>query len=245
MSRYVLVHGAWEGAWSWESVTPVLEAGGHEVVSVELPGSLSNMQGMGDVNADSYVETVGRALAGGDGRAILVGHSLGGTIISQAAERYPEQVGRLVYVTAFLLESGGSALEAMQSDSAGQLLPKLVFSEDQSYATVSSDVWREVAFHDAEASAIEAALPRLAERQAVEPFVKPLVLTEENFGAIAKTYVRTSIDRILTPALQDRMIGSWPVERVHTLQSGHFPALSRPSELASVLLLAAGMHKAA
>ena len=48
--------------------------------------------------------------------------------------------------------------------------------------------------------------------------------------------VRTEIDRVLTPALQERMIGNWHVEQVVSLEAGHFPALSVPEELAGALL---------
>lgn len=245
MSRYVLVHGAWEGAWSWENVVPLLEAKGHGVVTVELPGSSSNMKPVDEVTLDAYVSAVAEALGSGEDQAVLVGHSLGGTVISQVAERFPERIERLVYVTAFLLENDASALETMQSDEDGQLLPKLIFAEDQSYAKVPEDVWREVAFHDAKAAAIEAALPRLIEKQSTEPFVAKLELTDELFGAVPKAYIRTGIDRILTPALQERMIQSWTVEKVVTLDSGHFPALSVPDELAEALLSIAAIEKAA
>jgi pimeloyl-ACP methyl ester carboxylesterase len=245
MSRYVLVHGAWEGAWSWENVVPVLEAKGHEVVTLELSGSSSNMKSIAEVSLDAYVSAVADILAETDDKVVLVGHSLGGTVISQVAERFPGRIERLVYVTAFLIENGATALETMQSDSAGQLLPQLVFADDESYATVSEDVWRNVAFHDAKPDAIEAALSRLAEKQATEPFVAKLELSNDRFGSVPKVYIRTEIDRILTPALQDRMIQNWPVEQVVSLDAGHFPALSMPEQLAGALLSLAAADRAA
>jgi pimeloyl-ACP methyl ester carboxylesterase len=238
MKRHVLVHGAWEGAWSWENVVPLLEEAGHVVLSVELPGSSSHMKALDEVTLESYVSAVATALEGSDDQVVLAGHSLGGTVISQFAERFPERVDRLVFVTAFLIGNGSNALETMQSDADGQLLPRLVFSEDQSYATATEDVWRKVAFHDARAAAIEAALPRLTERQSTEPFVANLELSESRFGSVLKTYIRTSLDRVLSPALQDRMLSNWPVDDVVTLEAGHFPALSMLEVLAGALLSA-------
>jgi pimeloyl-ACP methyl ester carboxylesterase len=245
MSRYVLVHGAWEGAWSWEAVVPQLEAAGHQVVNVELPGSSANMKPLSEVSLDAYVAAVGAALADSDDPVVLVGHSLGGTVISQAAERFPDRIERLVYVTAFLIEDGANALETMQSDANGQLLPRLEFAEDESYAKVAEEVWREVAFHDATEAAIEAALPRLAEKQSTQPFVAKLQLSHERFGSVPKSYIRTGLDRILTPALQDRMLQNWPVEQIVSIDAGHFPALSMPEELAAALLTAATIKRAA
>ena len=59
-----------------------------------------------------------------------------GAVISQVAELIPEKVEKLIYVAAFLLKEGGSVLEAMQSDPDGEFLPEIIFSNDQSYATV-------------------------------------------------------------------------------------------------------------
>ena len=237
MSRYVLVHGAWEGAWSWENIVPALESRGHEVVVVKLPGSYGNEKPINEVTLESYVAEVAKAIEVSDQPVVLAGHSLGGVVISQVAQRFADRIERLVYVTAFLLENGGSAIEAMQSDAEGQMLSKLVFSEDQSYAQVPEEVWREVAFHDAEAKDIDSALSRTAKKQATEPFMAKLELTDEQFGRVPKAYIRTTLDRVLSPALQDRMIQNWAVDEVVTLESGHFPALSMPKKLASSLLV--------
>ena len=51
-----------------------------------------------------------------------------------------------------------------------------------------------------------------------------------------KTYIRTTIDRVTTPDLQDRMIENWQVDEVHNLVSGHFPAFSVPQKLAELML---------
>ena len=126
----------------------------------------------------------------------------------------------------------------MQSDSAGELLPEILFSNDQSYATVLEEALRRVGFHDVEETAIQRVLPLMAERQATEPFMAKVVVSEEKFGSVPKTYIRTALDKVTTPALQDQMISNWPVEAVLDLQSGHFPAFSIPEELAALMLQA-------
>lgn len=60
-------------------------------------------------------------------------------------------------------------------------------------------------------------------------------LSQQRFGSVPKTYIRTTIDKITSPALQDEMVANWPVDRIHVLASGHFPALSMPEELAAVM----------
>ncbi len=236
MKHYILVHGAWEGSWSWENTAPELERHGHTVTALDLPGSHGNAQDIPRVTMASYVKTVAEAIKPLDHKVILVGHSMAGAIVSQVAELMPEKVERLIYVAAFLLRSGDSVLEAMQRDPDGEFLPALTFAEDQSYATASEKVLRDIAFHDLDETDILRAVPRMAEKQATEPFASKITVSAERFGSIPKTYIRTTTDKITSPALQDEMINSWEVENIEVLPSGHFPTLSMPEKLARSML---------
>jgi pimeloyl-ACP methyl ester carboxylesterase len=243
MSHYVLVHGAWEGGWSWENVIPFLESSGHKVTIVQLPGSSGNTKLIDEVTLDSYISEISEVIESSKEQVVLVGHSLGGVSISQVAEKMPDRIDRLVYVAAFLLQDGATALEAMQSDAGGEMLPQLLFSDDQSYAEAPESAWRNIAFNDASIDAVNSALPRLAQKQATEPFVAKLELSTERFGSVPKYVVRTSLDKVFSTGFQDRMIENWPVVEVVTLESGHFPALSMPRKLASTLLSMAPVQK--
>lgn len=238
MKHYILVHGAWEGSWTWDNTSPVLKEQGHTVTAIDLPGSYGNKQAIPDVTMASYVKTVAEAIRQLDHKVILVGHSMAGAIISQVAELIPEKIERLVYVAAFLLKNGDSVLAAMQRDPDGEFLPELIFSADQSYVSASEQTVRNIAFHDVEEKAIRHALPLMAEQQATEPFMAKVAVSDEKFGSVPKTYIRTTIDKITSPALQDELIANWDVDSVHVLASGHFPMLSMPEKLAEVLLSA-------
>ena len=94
-----------------------------------------------------------------DHPVILVGHSMNGALISHVAEQIPEKIERLIYVTAFLLKDGGSVLEAMQNDPDGGVLPEVVFSDDQAYATLPEPALRKMGFHDIKESLVPRFLP--------------------------------------------------------------------------------------
>jgi hypothetical protein len=66
----------------------------------------------------------------------------------------------------------------LQNDEDGQLLPKVVFSEDQSYAMVEEKTWRAVALHDVKEKTIQRILPKMADKQATEPFMTKVNLSE-------------------------------------------------------------------
>ena len=87
MTHFVLVHGAWHGAWCWEKVAPLLEARGHAVHAIDLPGHGDDPQPPGTVGWDDYMKRMGEALAACAEPPVLVGHSLGGAVITGAADR--------------------------------------------------------------------------------------------------------------------------------------------------------------
>ena len=238
MSHYILIHGGWEESRSWKDVSPILEQNGHTVTAIDLPGHGENKLAVSQVTMAGYIQTVVGAIKQLDHNVILVGHSMTGAVISQVAEQIPERIERLIYVAAFLLKEGGSVLEAMQSDPDGEFLPEIVFSDDQTYATVPEQTLRSIGFHDVEEKVIRRVLPLMVEKQATEPFIAKVVVSDEKFGSVPKTYIRTTIDKVTSPALQDAMIANWKVETVHDLQSGHFPAFSVPEKLAKLMLQA-------
>jgi pimeloyl-ACP methyl ester carboxylesterase len=241
MSHFVLVHGAWEESGMWDNVAPILRQNGHTVTAVDLPGHGANKKEGLQVTTELYIEALVDLISKLDYPVILAGHSMNGALISHVAERIPEKIERLVYVTAFLLKNGGSVYSAMEGDADGGAFPYVEYSDDQAYATLPEASLRKIGLHDVDQAEIERILPMMAEWQGTGPFMSEVAVTEDNFGSVPKTYVRTSIDKMISPALQDTMILNWEVDSVFELESGHFPTSSVPDELADTLLRAAAI----
>jgi pimeloyl-ACP methyl ester carboxylesterase len=236
MKNYVLIHGAWGAAWEFDNVAELLSNEGHHVVALDLPGHGENKANIADVTMQAYVKTVVNAINELDEKVILVGHSLAGAIISQVAEVIPEKIDRLIYVAAMLLKTGDSPLSVMQSDSDGHLLPNTQFSEDGSYATLSEDTVRNILLNDVKDQGyLDNIVPKFLFKQATEPFMAEAHLSEENFGSVAKYYIKASIDKVISPAAQEKMLENWQVNEVVSLESGHFPLTSIPQDLTKVL----------
>ena len=118
MARFVLIHGAWHGAWCWAALRETLLAAGHEVVAPDLPG-----HGAGSpwwrATLGSYARSaIDAARSLGEG-AIAVGHSLGGLVITEAAARAPGAFVGMVYLCAFAPLPGENLLSLAQADTEG------------------------------------------------------------------------------------------------------------------------------
>src|SRR5215218_4656827 len=108
MSTYVLVPGAWLGAWAWQSVAASLREHGHTVHPMSLTGLAERVHLAGpDVNLDTHITDLTNLLQYEDlSDVILVGHSYAGFFMAGVAERAAERVNTVVYCDSGPLPNG-------------------------------------------------------------------------------------------------------------------------------------------
>ncbi len=135
MSTFVLVHGAWQTAASWDLVVPRLQKAGHRVVVPRLSGLENDEVPLSPaITLRTHIQDVGRLLISENLEPItLVGHSYAGMIISGVAESLPDRLDRLVYVDAFIPAHRQSALD---------LLPPPVAEMFRQTAESTGEGWR-------------------------------------------------------------------------------------------------------
>lgn len=236
----VLVHGAWMGASSWDRVAADLRARGLSVKAVELPGHGADPTPPDRLTLAGYVDAVLAALPA-DGRAVLVGHSMAGMVISAAAERAPERIARLVYVAAYLPQNGQSLYQLSAGDADSQVGKYWTQADPKTYspATIRADGIAEVFCADCSA-ADQRALVATHRAEAVPPLGTPVALSAGRFGSVPRVYVHTLKDRAVSYGLQQRMLAAaGGAARVVTLDSGHLPMLTQPRAVADAIADAA------
>lgn len=178
MSTYVLIHGAWHGSWCWDEVAPLIAAEEHVVCAPDLPGHGRNADLVKSATLDAYVSYVCGILDSLGDPVILVGHSMGGRVVTQVAEFRPEKVRLLVYVAGILLRNGGSKL-----NDANSLLNRNLVPHGRKMQTVKPDATRRVFYGDCpEETAARAG--SLLVPQAVEPMQAAMRTTEGSFGSV-------------------------------------------------------------
>ncbi len=236
MSAYVFVHGAWHGGWCWDKVVPLLEGAGHKAIAVDLPGHGGDETPIAQATFEAYCNKARELVEAQPEPVILVGHSMGGRVVTQVAELCPDKIRTLVYLAAILLRNGENTIPA-DPDTGETLLDRSVIeSDDGSYQTLREDSIKELLFHDCSDDDTDRAMALLESRQASQPFTIPMRLTNENFGRVRKVYIECLQDKAMTPGQQRMMYTLTPCDKVISMNTSHSPFLSSPQELADHLV---------
>jgi pimeloyl-ACP methyl ester carboxylesterase len=126
MSDFVLVHGAWHGAWSWDAVTERLRAAGHSVVTPDLAFIPGAVPASGDVTLASHIAGALEVIRShGLTDFVLCGHSYGGMVATGIADAIPECVRGVLFLDAYVPRDGDSvsSLSGGPADRDGLLSP--------------------------------------------------------------------------------------------------------------------------
>jgi pimeloyl-ACP methyl ester carboxylesterase len=236
MARFVLVHGAFGGAWSWEPVVAPLEAAGHTVETLDLPGGGEDRTPVEEITLESCAERVCDVLASRHEPAVLVGYSMGGAVITQAAGRCPDRVASMIFVAAFMPADGQSLLDLTQlPEGEGDMIQaNIVVEGEPPLASLPSDAAAAAIYNCCPPDVAAAAVAR-RRPQAVAVFATPVSVDDGRLSALPRSYVLTRQDNSIPVALQRRMIAEHPCARVVELDTDHAPQLSATDELVAAL----------
>ncbi len=224
----VLVHGAFADGSSWNKVIPILQRKGYQTIAVQNP--LTSL--------DDDVKFTERALAEVEGDIILVGHSWGGVVITQAGNN--EKVKALVYVAAFAPDEGQS-VESINKDAhevrkipnvPGLANPVITdgfirLKEEDVINHFAQDLPRE------EAKLIAAGQGRFHTSTLTAKVSNPAWKNKPSY------FVVSDNDHIISPLVEAEMAKNMKAITYH-LPTSHVAMLSKPEKVAEVILKAAG-----
>lgn len=203
----------------------------------DLPGHGADETAPSKVTMRSYTDAVERVLKALTEPATLIGHSLGGVVVSQVCESMPEQVRKAVYLCAFLLRDGESVWRhEPPAASAPSVLskPNLRLDDKKRTLDIAPAAIRKGFYNGCSPQDIEAAMARWRP-EPLAPMLTPLSLTPERFGRVPRAYLACEQDRVIPLAAQQHMCRRTPCEVIATMSTGHSPFLSQPEVLASAL----------
>ena len=271
----LFLHGYWHGSWCWAEVLARVTAAGVRALAVDMAGHglrarqpaalirrpfdagmlSTEVSPVADVGLDQAAELLVdqmEALGAGD-PVIVVAHSMGGAVLTRAAQLATGLVAEAVYLTAFMPASGmpaaayvrmpehegGLALRALVADPSAVGAFRIdVASPDPGYR----QLLRDTLYGDVTSAVAEAAIALLTPDAPARIAQEATVLTPDGWGSAPRTYVVCTQDMTIRPALQRRFIAdsdaAFPRNptTVYTLDAAHSPFLSMPGQVADIVL---------
>ena len=231
-TSFVFVHGAYHGKWCWDQIIPNLEEHGYKAVAIDLSAHGNDTTKIEEASLSLYVDKVVGIINKIDKPVILVGHSAGGMTISGVAERIPEQIRALVFVSAVIPRNGETLLTVEDPNPSGIQFYEI--SEDGSFATVSPEMGETVFYHDSKEDP-STYVGRL-NPEPIAPLTTPIELSQQRFGSIPRYFVECTKDRVLSIDLQKLWQQRSPCKQVYTMETGHLPFLAKPNEFTEIIL---------
>lgn len=239
MATYVLVPGAWLGGWVWNDVAARLRTAGHEVYPITLTG-LGERSHLArpEIDLETHITDVVNTIGWNDlDDVILAGHSYAGTVITGVADRVPERIAHLVYVDSAPLADGMAMTD---------LYPPETLTGVQRAVAEHGDGWRwpfprfERLEQDASLRGLdEADRALMASKAVAQPwaaYTQPLRLEHEGTPLFRQVVIACDDMRSLVAAGVPQIVAMtqepW---RYLELDTGHWPMLSAPGELADLL----------
>lgn len=235
----VLVHGAWAGGWVWEAITPLLQERGFRVLAPDLPGCGTRLGNPADASIDRCVADLVERLEDVDDPLLLVGHSGGGAVATQLADRVSERVVGVAFLAGMMLPSGtgfGEVVAEMVNDypEAAGIGPHLEWEAEGQVSRVSARAIREIFLQDVSDSLALQAIPHFGPQAEGSRALVPQ-WTPERFGQLPRLYVEARQDRSVVLPVQRRMQALVPGASVVSLNTGHVPQVAAPLAVASAL----------
>lgn len=235
----VLIHGAWAGGWVWETITPLLENRGFNVLAPDLPGCGHHLGNPAEASLSRCVADLEDRLQQVEGPLLLVGHSGGGAVATQLAEAIPERVIGVGYLAGMMLPSGkgfGDIVRSMltQYPEASGIGEFLNWEDDGRVSRVPADAIRQIFLHDISDTIVDQTIPRFTAQAEGSRALVPQ-WTEARFGKIPRLYIEARQDRSVILPVQRRMQQLVPGATVVSLDTGHVPQVAAPGQVADAL----------
>jgi pimeloyl-ACP methyl ester carboxylesterase len=162
---------------------------------------------------------------------------MGGVIATQAASRCPELIASLIFVCAFMPSDGQSLLDIahLPEGKDDMIQANIVIAGDPPVAELPEEATVAAIYNGCTSDQTAWALAR-RRPQAVAPYATPVHVDDALLASIPRSFVLTTRDNSMRPALQRRMIREHPCERVIELEADHAPYLSATDELVAALV---------
>ena len=229
MTQFVLVPGAWLGAWAWKRVTPLLEEKGHSVFPVTLTGMGERVHlATPEVGMETAIQDVLNVIKYNEiERFVLVGHSFAGKVAAAVADRAHRKVEKVIYLDAFRPERVTTPQGNFDPSGEFGAPPEGALGIPLTEAIVER-IGKDVRGSE------RARMMALATPWPIKLAKDPITLSQ-GYATVSEAYVFCSLSG---DPVDEIVAGKWGklVGPHRIVDAGHWPMLTKPQELADGLV---------
>ena len=234
MATFVLVHGGGHGGWCWKWTAPLLRNEGHEVYTPTLTGFGERSHlGEAATSFQTFVDDVVNTIRFEDLQdVVLVGHSMGGTIVPRVAEVLPERIACVVWLTGAVCADDETLLQAIPQ--SPWVARAVTLGSD---GTAHTDPDRILDANIQDGTPEQRAFVR--ERHLPYPphaLIEPGRLSAFLALGLPTAYLVTTQDRTIEPEVQRAFARRLPSAVTAEISAGHDCMITRPDRVAATLL---------
>ncbi len=230
--QILLVPGFWLDGDSWAPITRHLEAAGHRVHALTLPGKRQGDTDLAGTGLRDHVDAVLAVVDSLDGPVALVGHSGGGTIGWAVADARPSRIARVVMVDSIPMPAGTCINDELPVEGDGVPLPDWSLFEEEDLVDLDDE--------------LRARFRAIARPEPVGVAHEPTRLDDEARFAVPVTIIACEFPAALVhQAIGNEREWAGELARIQELEiielpTGHWPQFTKPAELAQSILTAVG-----
>jgi pimeloyl-ACP methyl ester carboxylesterase len=229
MSMFLLVPGAWLGGWCWRYVASYLRVAGHRVIAATLSGLGERAHLLSrDIDLDTHIsDIVGLFECRDLYDVILVGHSYGGTVITEVAERVPDRIRRIVYLDASVPRDGESNDDVIGPTMAAQLRASAMLDGDGWKVPPAPSIAESLSEHPLRDWVAARLKPH-----PLRPFAEPVRLSSPKAAALPRAFIQTTQSDLYRGLIARAQDLDWYCKEIG---GGHYAMITEPKAVATAL----------
>src|ERR1700753_867663 len=243
-SKIIMVHGSWHWGGCFQKVADRLAVAGYPVATPDLTShgySSSSYDSFKSI--EEYARPVEAILRAPSEKVVLVGHSMGVVTLTYLAEKYPEKISKLIYLTAFMAPNGKKALDYILLNTKIPAAKELFQVASQvndgrglkldldQRSLVKAAFYADCSDHD-----VEIAAKNVLPITSTVPDQTVSTVTAKRFGRIPRVYIECTEDKAIPIETQRLMIKDLPGAKVASLKTSHSSFFSQPEALAKLIM---------
>ena len=242
MVNLLFIHGAWHWSGCWYKIVNSNLLSDNKIYALDNAGN-GFSKGLEASNLDEYTSNIQDLINNTKGKFTIIAHSMGGSIASFIANKFPNKVDKIIYVAASMCASNKCALDYFMEEYYFNFMKKLglenlVIPDTQGQFIKLNLVDKQniikLFYNQSPTVDIDIALKNLSELNFAIPFAHKHNYCEE-FYSIKRVYVECTNDNAMPISMQRQMQSDFPVVKTYTLNTDHSPFFSKDKELSEII----------